>query len=71
MRDEVPVIFVLAEKGAAGPTLEQRILTSCRTELADFKVPREVFFVDDFPRSTLEKITKAKLREEVERSDGT
>ena len=68
MRDEVPVIFVLAVAGATGPTLEQKILTACRTELADFKVPREVFFVDDFPRSTLEKIAKAKLREEVERN---
>jgi acyl-CoA synthetase (AMP-forming)/AMP-acid ligase II len=33
-----------------------------RGALADFKVPREIRFVDEMPRSTLEKVAKAELR---------
>jgi crotonobetaine/carnitine-CoA ligase len=29
---------------------------------SDFKVPREIRFVDELPRSTLEKVAKAELR---------
>jgi non-ribosomal peptide synthetase component E (peptide arylation enzyme) len=32
-----------------------------RGALADFKVPREIRFVDEMPRSTLEKVAKAEL----------
>jgi crotonobetaine/carnitine-CoA ligase len=37
-------------------------MTACRGALADFKVPREIRFVDEMPRSTLEKVAKAELR---------
>jgi crotonobetaine/carnitine-CoA ligase len=37
-------------------------MEACRKGLADFKVPREIRFVDDMPRSTLEKVAKAELR---------
>ena len=35
---------------------------ACRSALADFKLPREIRFVDEMPRSTLEKVAKAELR---------
>jgi len=68
MRDELPVIFVLPEGGldAAAPDLAERVLEACRAALADFKVPRAVHLVDDFPRSTLDKIAKAELRKRLE-----
>ncbi|WP_244632619.1 AMP-binding enzyme [Microbacterium sp. Se5.02b] len=34
----------------------------CRTHLANFKVPREFVFVDDFPRNATGKILKSELR---------
>jgi carnitine-CoA ligase len=37
-------------------------MATCRNALADFKVPREIRFVDEMPRSTLEKVAKAELR---------
>lgn len=60
MLDEVPVVFVVAKNPHA--ELEALILSTCRARLADFKVPRAVHFIDEFPRATLEKVAKHKLR---------
>jgi crotonobetaine/carnitine-CoA ligase len=64
MLDEVPVVFIIPQGGvaAAPPDLERLVMDACRKGLADFKLPREVRFVDDMPRSTLEKVAKAELR---------
>lgn len=64
MLDEVPVGFVLPAPGAP-PGLLARVAEACAAQLADFKRPRELRLVDDFPRSTLEKIAKAQLRERL------
>ena len=39
----------------------------CRGQLASFKIPRQVFFVDQFPMTSSGKIQKYLLREEAER----
>lgn len=68
MLDEVPVAFVIAAPSideAARAALSGRIIAECKAKLADFKVPRAVFVVDDMPRSTLEKIHKAELRKRL------
>ena len=64
MLDEVPVVFIIPHAGVAGAPadLHDTVMAACRTSLADFKVPREIHFVDDMPRSTLEKVAKAELR---------
>jgi len=64
MLDEVPVVFIIPQPEAAKTkeALLHDVLNACRQSLADFKVPREVHFVDELPRSTLEKVAKAELR---------
>ena len=64
MLDEVPVVFIIPQAGVerAPPDLRDRVMAACRGALADFKVPREIRFVDEMPRSTLEKVAKAELR---------
>ena len=42
--------------------LHDEVMAACRCALADFKVPREIRFVDEMPLSTLEKVAKAELR---------
>jgi crotonobetaine/carnitine-CoA ligase len=68
MLDEVPVVFIIPQAGVDGlpPGLHDSIMTACRGALADFKVPREIRFVDEMPRSTLEKVAKAELRKMLE-----
>jgi crotonobetaine/carnitine-CoA ligase len=64
MLDEVPVVFIIPQAGVerAPPDLHDKVMAACRSSLADFKVPREIRFVDEMPRSTLEKVAKAELR---------
>ncbi len=37
------------------------LLDHCRVSLADYKVPKRVHFVDDFPRTTSGKVVKSRL----------
>lgn len=65
MLDMVPVAFVI--RGLGAPESEEEhakaIIEHCRANLADFKVPRAVYFREEFPTATLEKVAKNKLRE--------
>ncbi|MBI3375250.1 MAG: AMP-binding protein [Betaproteobacteria bacterium] len=54
--EEVAAFVIL---GAAVTPAELRQL--CRERLAPYKVPREVFIVDDFPRNALGKVIKTDL----------
>jgi crotonobetaine/carnitine-CoA ligase len=64
MLDEVPVVFIIPQAGVdrAPADLHDTVMAACKSALADFKVPREIRFVDEMPRSTLEKVAKAELR---------
>jgi len=62
--DMVPVAFAI--KG--DPNLDEeaaaaQIIEHCKANVADFKVPRAVYFVDEFPTAELGKISKKDLRE--------
>ena len=65
MLDQVAVAFVI--RGPDAPASEeehaQAILDHCAGKLADFKVPRAVYFRDVFPVATLDKVAKNKLRD--------
>jgi malonyl-CoA/methylmalonyl-CoA synthetase len=41
---------------------EQEIVEACAKQLAKFKVPKRVFFVEELPRNTMGKVQKADLR---------
>ena len=59
---ELPVAIVVAKKGENATPEE--IMEHCRANLASFKRPRSVFFVDELPRNQMGKILKKQLREE-------
>ncbi len=73
MLDEVPVLFVRpfpewtnALGSEQNLALKERVAAACIAQLADFKRPAEIRLIEDFPRSTLEKIAKVQLREMLE-----
>jgi fatty-acyl-CoA synthase len=57
---EVPVAFVELMPGAA--VTEEELIDFCRGQVANFKLPREVRFVEQWPMSAT-KIQKFRLRE--------
>ncbi|HVX33115.1 MAG TPA: class I adenylate-forming enzyme family protein [Solirubrobacterales bacterium] len=57
---EVPVAFVELSSGAALD--EEELIEFCRREMADFKVPRRVLFVDDWPMTESGKVQKNELK---------
>lgn len=64
MLDMVPVAFViLADPTADQEAISAQIIEACKLDLADFKVPRSVYFVDEFPTAELGKVSKKDLRE--------
>jgi crotonobetaine/carnitine-CoA ligase len=70
MLDMVPVAFVI--KTLDAPTDEElstAILAVCKENLADFKVPRAAWCVEEFPRALLDKVAKNKLREMAEQRE--
>lgn len=61
-RGEVPAAFIQQQNPEAAITPEE-IIDFCRGMIADYKIPRYVFFVNEFPLSSLGKVQKFKLRE--------
>ena len=57
---EVPVAFVQLVEGMEAT--EEELIEYCKGEIASFKIPRAVHFIDAWPMSAT-KIQKYKLRE--------
>jgi long-chain acyl-CoA synthetase len=51
------------DTAVAGPELAAELLAHCRAELATYKCPRTVDFVDELPRDPNGKLYKRLLRE--------
>jgi acyl-CoA synthetase (AMP-forming)/AMP-acid ligase II len=58
---EEPRAVVIPKKGEK-PT-EEEIMEYCRANLASFKRPRSVIFVDELPRNPMGKLVKKDIRE--------
>lgn len=63
---EVPVAFVALQTGAAATA--ESLIEHCRDQLAPFKVPKAVTFVDALPRNPSGKVLKRELRVQQEKA---
>jgi len=59
--DEVPVAYVIRRSGC--PVKAEDLRAHVLTQLARFKVPRDIVFVDDLPRTALGKVQHFMLRQ--------
>jgi fatty-acyl-CoA synthase len=63
MGEAVKAVVQPVDGAAAGPDLAAELLEHCRSELATYKCPRSVDFVDELPRDPNGKLYKRLLRE--------
>ncbi len=63
---EVGMAFVVVQPGE--PVAEAAIIEWARAEMANYKVPRAVEFIDELPVNATGKVVKDELRARVERS---
>ena len=59
------VTAVVVPEGAAGALHPPSMLTELKTGLAGYKVPKEIYVVDELPRNAMGKVQKDALREHV------
>ena len=58
---EAVVAVVVPEQGSQ--LNENDIISLARQQLADFKVPKRVVFIDELPRNSMSKVQKKVLRD--------
>jgi long-chain acyl-CoA synthetase len=63
MGEAVKAVVTPTDAGAAGPELEGELLAYCRSELASYRCPLSIDFVDELPRDDNGKLYKRLLRE--------
>ena len=59
-RGEIPKAVIRLKEGEV--VTEQEIKRFCRKHMADYKVPRQLSFVDSLPRTAAGKINKEELK---------
>jgi acyl-CoA synthetase (AMP-forming)/AMP-acid ligase II len=64
-RGEDPIAFVVLKPDARGKVREEQIAEWCRAEMAVYKAPRLIRFIDALPKTASGKILKRVLREKA------
>lgn len=62
---EAVVAVVVADSSAPVPQ-ESAIIAACKDQLANFKIPKRVVFVEQLPRNTMGKVQKNQLRSDYQ-----
>lgn len=57
-------VVAIVVRDSSGDVTDKELLAACKCELAGFKVPKKVIFVDELPRNTMSKVQKNVLREQ-------
>ena len=60
-KGEVVKAYVVLKKGEV--LTKEEVIAFCEERLARYKVPKEVSFVDDLPKSMIGKVLRRELRE--------
>ena len=64
-RGEDPLAFVVLKPDAKGSVSEEQIAEWCKTNMAAYKAPRQIRFVDALPKTATGKVLKRILRDQA------
>jgi long-chain acyl-CoA synthetase len=53
---------IYAVRSAGSEVSDREVMAHCRTELAGYKVPKQIVFLDALPKSNVGKILRRELR---------
>lgn len=59
IKNEIPKAWIVLEKGQG--VSEKELIDLCRSKIAHYKAPRQIFFVEKIPRSAIGKVDKKAL----------
>jgi long-chain acyl-CoA synthetase len=62
-RGEAVHAYVVLKPESKGKVTEEEIIRFCRANLATYKAPRKVTFLDELPKTLIGKVSRRKLRE--------
>ena len=63
---EIPVAYIELEEGI--PTIkESEIKSYLREHLANFKIPKHIYIIDELPKNATGKVLKRALKESLKR----
>ena len=62
-RGEAVQAYVVLKPESEGKVTEEQVIQFCRTNLATYKAPRKVTFVDELPKTLVGKVLRRRLRE--------
>jgi fatty-acyl-CoA synthase len=65
MGERLVAVVVPQPTAARGDALAERLIQHCRSQIAHYKCPRDVYFEDSLPRLPTGKIVKAEVRKAV------
>ncbi len=64
MGESVKAVIQLLDPSEAGAHLAAELISFCRAELASYKCPRSIDFVDELPRDPNGKLYKRRVRDQ-------
>ncbi len=69
-RGEDPIAYVVLKPDAQGKVRDEQIAEWCRAEMAVYKAPRRIRFVEALPKTASGKVLKRLLREQARAETG-
>jgi len=70
LQGEIPVAYVQLLSGANKETTTSALLSLCKKNLAAYKIPRKIIFIDNMPLTSTNKVDKKVLRKQIKKVDG-
>ncbi len=65
LKDEKIIAFIQLKENNSGILNEKDIKTYLKKHLANFKIPKHIYFIDELPKNATNKVLKRKLKEDI------